>query len=68
MAADPDAFAGVDAVDAEQLSGGGAEYGDGFLGGSSVEVVALGDVVARTGRRSRDAAWTVRPLVSTDGM
>ena len=43
LAADPDALAGVDAVDAEQLGGGGAEDGDGFLGGGGVEVVALGD-------------------------
>jgi hypothetical protein len=43
LAADPDPFAGVDAVDPEQLGGGGAEYGDGFLGGGRVEVVALGD-------------------------
>ena len=43
LAADPDAFVGVDAVDAEQLGGGGAEHGDGFLGGGRVEVVALGD-------------------------
>ena len=43
LAADPDAFAGVDAVDAEPLGGGGAEDGDGFLGGGGVEVLALGD-------------------------
>jgi hypothetical protein len=43
LAADPDAFVGVDAVDAEQLGGGSAEYDDGFSGGGSVEVVALGD-------------------------
>ena len=43
LAAHPDPLAGVDAVDAEQLGGGGAEHGDGFLGGGRVEVVALGD-------------------------
>ena len=43
LAADPDAFAGVDAVDPEALGGSRAEHGDGFLGGGRVEVVALGD-------------------------
>ena len=43
LAAHPDALAGVDAVDAEQLGGGGSEDGDGLLGGGRVEVLALGD-------------------------
>ena len=44
VAADPDAFAGVDAVDPEALRGSGAEDSNGFLGGCRVEVLALGDI------------------------
>ena len=43
LAADPDPFARVDVVDAEQLGAGGAEHGDGFSGGGGVEVVAVGE-------------------------
>ena len=43
LAAHPDALVGVDAIDAEQLGGDGADDGDGFLGGGRVEVVTLGD-------------------------
>ena len=40
---EPDPLAGVDPVDPEALGGGGAEHGDGLLGGRGVEVAALGD-------------------------
>ena len=43
LVADPNPLSGVDAVDPEPLSGDGAEYRNGFLGGGRVEVVALGD-------------------------
>src|SRR5207248_10755373 len=43
LAAHPDPLPGVDAIDAEQLSAGGADYGDGFLRGGGVEVMAVGE-------------------------
>ena len=43
LAAQPDALAGVDAVDAEPLGGGGAEHRDRLSLGRRVEVGAAGD-------------------------
>src|ERR1035441_3120106 len=52
LAAEPDSLAGEDAVDAEQLGRGGAEYRDGLACGGSVEVVPLGDAGSRDGQQT----------------
>jgi hypothetical protein len=52
LAAEPAALAGEDAVDAEPLGRGGAEYRDGLACGGSVEVVPLGDACPNDGQQA----------------
>ena len=67
-AANPDAFARVDAVDPETLCGSGAKDGDRFLGSCRIEVVTLGNAGGDRLEESEGAAWTVKALVSIEGM
>ena len=65
---EPDALAGIDAVDPEALGGGRAEHGDGFFGGGGVEVAPSATVVPHGGEQAEAGRVDERALVSMEGM